>query len=210
MTVSFDNPDADIYSSNIDYDIQKSRFTVNYFDSTYDIEHFALSDFYINNLLFAINAGLLADIDIQDIISNLGDSDEIEGRNSHRIINDKLVIEDVNPGLNTTSIKKCVDNLKKYSQNYTVIIGGDYGITCEEIDEEKLSKYLESIDPEKIVFAGDVGLNLMNVLDNKYLYFKNLSKAIDFCIYESNKKIIQIIYRSEYNSENKIYQKISN
>ena len=210
LTVSFDNPDADIYSSNIDYDIQKSRFTVNYFDSTYDIEHFALSDFYINNLLFAINAGLLADIDIQDIISNLGDSDEIEGRNSHRIINDKLVIEDVNPGLNTTSIKKCVDNLKKYSQNYTVIIGGDYGITCEEIDEEKLSKYLESIDPEKIVFAGDVGLNLMNVLDNKYLYFKNLSKAIDFCIYESNKKIIQIIYRSEYNSENKIYQKISN
>ncbi len=207
LTVSFDNSDADIYSSNIDYDIRKSRFTVNYLDSAYDIEHFALSDFYINNLLFAIGTGLLADIDILDIISNLGNADEIEGRNSHRIINDKLVIEDVNPGLNTTSIKKCVDNLKKYSQDYTVIIGGDYGITCEEIDETKLSAYLEKVDPEKIVFTGDVGLNLMNALDNNYLYFKNLSKAIDFCLYESDKKIIQIIYRSEYNSEKNIYQK---
>ena len=137
----------------------------------------------------------------------MGNADEIEGRNSHRIINDKLVIEDVNPGLNTTSIKKCVDNLKKYSQDYTVIIGGEYGITCEEIDETKLSAYLEKVDPEKIVFTGDVGLNLMNALDNNYLYFKNLSKAIDFCLYESDKKIIQIIYRSEYNSEKNIYQK---
>ena len=171
-----------------------------YFDKKYNITHFALSDFYITNLLFAISVGLILKINIKDIISNLKSSANIEGRNSYKFINDKLIIEDINPGLNTTSIKKCVDNITKYSEDYLLIIGGDYGITCEEIDEEKLYEYLKNIKPKKIIFTGKLGYNLKNRLNKSYTYFNKLNEAVEYCIKKTDKKIIQIIYRSEYNS----------
>lgn len=199
ITLSFDNENADIYSSNVKYDIKNTTFDMNYFNKKTSMNHFALSDFYISNLLFAISVGLIINMDIEDITSNLRSSESVEGRNSYKYINNKLVIEDINPGLNTTSIKKCVDNIKKYSENYLLIIGGDYGITCEEIDEEKLCKYLKNINPQKIIFTGKLGYNLKQKLNESYIYFDNLKEAINFCT-TTDKMIIQIIYRSEYNS----------
>lgn len=200
ITLSFDNENADIYSCNVKYDIKNTNFDMTYFDKKYNITHFALSDFYITNLLFAISVGLILKINIKDIISNLKSSDNIEGRNSYKYINDKLIIEDINPGLNTTSIKKCVDNITKYSEDYLLIIGGDYGITCEEIDEEKLYEYLKNIKPKQIIFTGKLGYNLKNKLNKSYTYFNKLNEAVEYCIKKTDKMIIQIIYRSEYNS----------
>lgn len=199
LTLSFDNKNANIYSSNVVYDIKNTTFDVNYFDKKYEFNHFALSDFYVKNLLFAISVGLIIKMDIKDIITNLKSSEKIEGRNSYKFINNKLIIEDINPGLNTTSIKKCVDNLKKFSENYLLIIGGDYGITCEEIDEEKLCEYLKNIDSEKIILTGELGYNIKQKLNETCLYFDNIKEAVKFCT-KTNKMIIQIIYRSEYNS----------
>ncbi len=200
ISVSLDDDDADIFASNVHYDIKNTAFEVNYFDKKYDFNHFALSDFYINNLLFAISVGLLLDIHVENIISNLKKSESITGRNSYKIIDDKMIIEDINPGLNTTSIKKCIDNLSKFSKDYHVILGGDYGITCEEIDEEKLSKYIRIIDEKQIILCGELGLNLRNKLTKDYVYFKKISEAVSFCLKNTDKKLIQIIYRSEYNS----------
>lgn len=199
VLLSFDNSSADIFAYDVHYDIENTVFKMNYFNKTYVIHHFALSDFYINNLLFAISVGLMLDIDIEEIISSLSNSYGIDGRNSYKIIRDKMVIEDINPGLNTTSIKKCVENLGKYSQDYQIIIGGDYGITCEEIDEEQLGNYLKNISPEKLVFTGELGKNLEKSLKNNYLYFNRLQQAMDFCIDNNENRIIQVIYRSEYN-----------
>lgn len=203
ITLSFDNENADIYACNVKYDIKNTSFDIKYFDKKYSISHFALSDFYIANLLFSISVALIIKMNIQDIISNLETSDTVEGRNSYRYLNNKLIIEDINPGLNTTSIKKCVDNIKKYSEDYLLIIGGDYGITCEEIDEEKLCKYLKNISPQKIVFTGELGFNLKEKLNESYIYFDNLKDAVEYCS-NTDKIIIQIIYRSEYNSNVKL------
>ena len=199
ITLSFDNENADIYSCNVKYDIRNTAFDIRYFDNEYPVNHFALSDFYITNLLFSISVGLIIKMNIKDIIKNLESSVSVEGRNSYKYINDKLIIEDINPGLNTTSIKKCVDNIKKYSDNYLLIIGGDYGITCEEIDEEKLCGYLKNINPQKIIFTSALGYNLKEKLNGEYLYFNNLKEAIKYSS-NTDKMIIQIIYRSEYNS----------
>lgn len=201
LTLSFDNEKADIYSSNVEYDIKETKFEINYLNDKYSVRHFALSDFYIINLLFAISVGLLLEIKIEKILSNLRNSASVAGRNSFRYIGDKIIVEDINPGLNTTSIRKCVDNIKKYSDDYLIILGGDYGITCEEIDEDKLCSYLENIESEKIILTGKLGQSIKDKLSHSYVYFDKLQEAMDFCVNTSKKKIIQIIYRSQYNAD---------
>lgn len=201
-TVSLDNENSDIYSKDIKYNIDHTTFKLNYFDNNYDIQHFALSDFYINNLLFAISVALLVGIHIENVNSHLKNSINIKGRNSYQYINDTLIIEDINPGLNTTSIKKCIDNLKRFNEKYVIILGGDYGITCEEIDETKLSNYLKSINYEKIVFTGELGNNIRKILNKDYLFFDTLNDALTYTLENYNEKLIQIIYRSEYHRNN--------
>ena len=140
--------------------------------------------------------GLLLDIPIKTITSNIKDTLPIEGRGSIKYIEDKIVLEDINPGLNTTSISKCISNLERYSNNYVLIVGGDYGITCEEIDEEKLSKYISTID-SPIVLTGDVGYNLLKKLDKDYTFYHELTDAFNYLL-KKDYDVIQIIYRSEY------------
>lgn len=200
VTLSYDDKKADIFAYNVEYGLNKTTFSMNYLGDTYDINHFALSDFYVNNLMFAISVALMADMPIARILFNLSKSDNIIGRNSYKHVNNKIVVEDINPGLNTTSIKKCIDNLSKFSDEFVVVIGGDYGITCEEIDEEKLSNYLSTIDKKGIILCGSLGESLLEKLNDDILYFKELGEAIDFCINKSNEKIVQVIYRSEYHS----------
>lgn len=203
VTLSLDNSDADIFASDIKYGIENTEFTLNYFDKKFNIKHFALSDFYINNLLFAISVGLLLNIDENVIISNLEKSNSVKGRNSYKKIDDKIIIEDINPGLNTTSIRKCVENLEKFNEEYLIIIGGDYGITCEEIDEEKLVKYLESIQDKKIIFTGKLGENLEKKMKEDYPVIPLLNDVMKYSLKENREKLIQVIYRSEYNKHDK-------
>ncbi|HIH35803.1 MAG TPA: coenzyme F430 synthase [Methanosphaera sp.] len=207
IRISFDDENADVYADKVDYTIKSTSFNIHYFDRTLTMTQFALSDFYVMNLLFAISTALIIGMDIGDISSNLESAAPIEGRNSFRYINDKLIIEDINPGLNTTSIKKCVENLKKYGEDYLIIVGGDYGITCEEIDEEKLCNFLKKINPNCIILTGELGYNLKKRLKSDCSYFKKLGDAIEYCENDADKKLIQIIYRSEYNSEIKYFKK---
>ncbi|RAP51821.1 MAG: hypothetical protein BZ138_04305 [Methanosphaera sp. rholeuAM270] len=198
VTLSFDDSDADIFADNIEYSLDESRFVMNYFDSKYEIYHFALSDFYINNLLFAIAAGFMLGIDKKVVISKLSKVNNIKGRNSYRKIDNRTVIEDINPGLNASSIKKCIDNLDKHNEEALIIMGGDYGITCEEINEKKLTEYIDGINNTQIIFAGEVGKSLAEQVKVKYKTFNSLKDAITYSLEKEDNKIIQIIYRSEY------------
>ena len=56
--------------------------------------------------------------------------------------------------------------------DYYISIGGDYGITCEEIDEEKLSEFLNGID-KNIILTGDLGLSISKKLDRNCDYYNN-------------------------------------
>ena len=85
-------------------------------------------------------------------------------------------------------------------ENYSIIIGGDYGITCEEIDEKKVSALLDSYDLD-LTLTGDVGLNIFNKMDKKQNYTKNYQDAINKNI-EKGKNIL-FIYRSNYKELNK-------
>ncbi len=196
-TVSLDNKDSDIYATSIEYNLDKTRISINYDNSIFSIETFALSDFYIKNILLSIAVALVLDVERDVIIENMKNVKTIEGRGSCNYVDDKIVFEDINSGINTTSIRKCIENVNKYSDDFIVILGGDYGITCEEIDEKSLCNYIETLKNDNIILTGKLGYNLNKKLRNDYKYFENLSDAFNYTR-KSNQKIIQIIYRSEY------------
>ena len=66
------------------------------------------------------------------------------------------IIEEINPGINVSAIENAI-NMVINQEKSMVILGGQYGITCEEIDEFKTAKLLEklfynaenSVNPEK-------------------------------------------------------------
>jgi len=205
ITISLNDQKADVYLEKIQYNLEKTRFTVNYYGNKLNFSCFGLSDFYINNLMFAITVGLLIN-DSNETSHNLKNIKPINGRGSYKYKSNKLIIEDINPGLNTTAIKECISNIKRYSNNYILIIGGDYGITCEEIDEKILIEFIKTLN-EDIIFSGAVGHNLYKQVDNKnYEYIHDINKALNYCL-NKNVEIIEILYRSEYNQEINLYNK---
>ena len=84
--------------------------------------------------------------------------------------------------------------------NYTVIIGGDYGITCEEINEEEVCELIEN-ETIEIILTEEVGLSILNKMNKKIKYFSKYEDALTNQI-ENNKNIL-LIYRSNYKKLNK-------
>ncbi len=74
-------------------------------------------------------------------------------------------------------------------------IGGDYGITCEEIDEVKVSDFLDTLDCN-IILTGDVGKSIHDKMSRKVHFIENYSDCYD-CAIKRNKNLL-FIYRSDY------------
>ena len=79
--------------------------------------------------------------------------------------------------------------------SYLVAIGGDYGITCEEIDEDLLSDYLNTLECDMIL-TGDVGKALLERMPDKAIFIRNYVDCYDYAINENRNLLF--IYRSDY------------
>jgi len=84
-----------------------------------------------------------------------------------------------------------IDNL----DDYYIAIGGDYGITCEEINEEKVSEFLDTLNCN-IILTGDVGSSIHQKMSNKCEIIKNYNDVYDIAL--KNNKNLLFIYRSDY------------
>lgn len=84
-----------------------------------------------------------------------------------------------------------IDNL----DGWYVAIGGDYGITCEEIDENKVAEYLESLECE-IILTGDVGSSIADRMTKEITLIKDYTEVYDLAL--KNDKNLLFIYRSDY------------
>ena len=71
-----------------------------------------------------------------------------------------------------------IDNL----EDYYIAIGGDYGITCEEIDEEKVSEFLDNLNYD-IILTGDVGKGIFEKMEKNpcRIHRKGNFPAVYFC-----------------------------
>ncbi|MBO7443945.1 MAG: coenzyme F430 synthase [Methanobrevibacter sp.] len=214
---------ANVYCESIDYDIDNTHTKVIYHDlKTIDgklingminIDCFAPGSHHILNVLAATTTALALGIDGETIQNALSNFKGIDGRTNVREIDAKnglRIIEEINPGINTKAIESSI-NMIKDIDNYYIIIGGKYGVTCEEIDEEKLSKfiheYLTNNPKANLILTDELGkslekkINAMNEKQLKIEHIEDYHEAQRIAI--DNNKNILFIYRSNYSQVSK-------
>ena len=158
------------------------------------IETYAPGKQYVENVLGVVLSCICLEIDSEKIINGLENFKGIKGRSSKKTIENSIIIEDINPGLNTQAIKESINMIDNLN-DYYISVGGDYGITCEEIDESELSDYLNTLDYE-ILLTGEVGRSLSEKINIKYHYIENPEDIYKNAV--SNGKNLLFIYRSNY------------
>ncbi|MBO7241011.1 MAG: coenzyme F430 synthase, partial [Methanobrevibacter sp.] len=168
---------------------------------------------HILNVLAAATTALALGIDGETIQNALSNFKGINGRTNVREIDAKnglRIIEEINPGINTKAIESSI-NMIRDIDNYYIIIGGKYGVTCEEIDEDKLSKfiqeYLTNNPKANLILTDELGkslekkINAMNEKQLKIEHIEDYHEAQRIAI-ENNKNIL-FIYRSNYSQVSK-------
>lgn len=203
-TFSLNDENASLHVTNVEYSLDETEIDIHYknvktiYDNTLNgemtIKTFAPGRHHVLNVLGVVLTSLACEIDSDKIAHGLENYKGIAGRTNKRTIENSIVIEEINPGINTEAIKmsiEMIDNLK----DYYVVIGGDYGITCEEIDEKKASEFLDTLDCN-LILTGDVGKSIHEKMTKKVKFIKDYADCYTYVI-NQNKNLL-FIYRSDY------------
>lgn len=195
---------SNLYIKNVEYDLDKTHVDIEYngvktvndniLSGNLSLESFAPGPHHVSNLLGVVLTCLSLEIGTDKIIKGIGNYKGIPGRTNKKTIENSIIIEEINPGLNTQAIKESVSMIGNLD-DYCISIGGDYGITCEEIDEEKLASFLNTLNHE-ILLTGALGDSIAPKLTVNSKYYENYSDIYDLAI-KNNKNLI-FIYRSDY------------
>lgn len=202
---SVDDKEANVYVTKINYNLYETEIEIEYnnlrtingnlIDGNLSITTFAIGKHHVENVLGVVTTALTLEIPKDKIRNGLKKFKGIKGRSYLNKIENSTIIEEINPGINTKAIKFSIEMLKNPKEDY-IIIGGDYGITCEEIDEDKLIALLESKEDLNIILTGALGRSINEKLKNKFTYTSELEEALKIAICE--KRDVLLIYRSNY------------
>ena len=203
-TFSLDDATSNLFVKKVEYDLNETTIEMEYNDvqtvndnlvsGEMKVNCFAPGPHHVSNVLGVVLTCLSLETNPEKIIAGLGNYKGIPGRTNRKTVENSIIIEEINPGLNTQAIKESVNMIGDLN-DYLVSIGGDYGITCEEIDEEKLAEYLNGLECD-LLLTGEVGLSISKRLTRKYDYHENYLDAYDLAI--KNNKNLLFIYRSDY------------
>jgi UDP-N-acetylmuramyl pentapeptide synthase len=195
---------SNLFIKNVEYGLDRTSLEIAYNDvktingkvisGEMNLKTFAPGPHHVSNVLGVVLTCLSLEISEEKIINGLNNYKGIPGRTTKRTVENSIIIEEINPGLNTQAIKESI-NMIQNPEDYYISIGGDYGITCEEIDEEKLSEFLNTLNAD-IILTGDLGLSIQPKLTQKTTYFKNYSDVYNLAV--KNNKNLLFIYRSDY------------
>ena len=213
-TFSINDNSSNVFVENINYGINETKFNIKYDNlktikndlirGNIEIKTFAPGKHHISNVLAGVTTALALNISEEDIKKGLENFKGIPGRSSRKTIENSYIIEEINPGINTKAIESSI-NMIKQVEDYYIIIGGKYGITCEEIDEEKLSQFLNNYLKNNVninlILTDDLGESIKNKLNTDVKFIKNPEDAQKLAI-DKNKNIL-FIYRSNYSQVSK-------
>lgn len=201
---SLDDNTANVYVSNAEYCLDETKIDIIYdnvktkdgeiINGEIEIKTFAPGHHHVLNVLGVVATSLSLNIEKEKIIEGLRNYRGIPGRTNKKVIENITVIEEINPGINTRAIEASIDMLNDKSE-YIISIGGDYGITCEEIDEYEVAKLIDTLDLE-IVLTGEVGKSILNKINKKVKLIEDYNSVYDFAL--KNNKNLLFIYRSDY------------
>jgi UDP-N-acetylmuramyl pentapeptide synthase len=200
------NPNATVNASKINYSLDKTTFEISVNDlktkkgavlnASFNIKTFAPAKHHVLNVICAVCAALSLDTPINQIIDGLKDFEGVEGRTSIKNHENIKIIEEINPGINVTAIKKSVGMIEN-SESPTVVFGGKYGVTCEEIDEKSTAEFFNKMDEKiKLILIDELGKNVSTLIKRKFKY-TDLNNAIEEAV-QMNSKMILLIYRSNF------------
>jgi len=210
---------TNVRALNINFGLYKTVFDVvvenlktirgNMLNISFEVSTFAPAYHHLNNVLAAICASLMLEISIEQIKKGLRDFRFIDGRTSIREYKGSKIIEEINPGIDLVAIKKAVRMVKEMVQDLRsdnklgVIFGGKYGVTCEEIDEEAVAAFFNTLDENiSLTLTDELGANIKDMIKGKVEYHKDFNVAVEDAI-NNGCKIIILIYRSNFADINK-------
>lgn len=201
---SLDDESSNLYTTNVSYSLDQTVIDMEYADvktkngdvisGKIRVETFAPGQHHVLNVLGVVETALSLNISHEMIICGLKNYKGIPGRTNKRYIGNITVIEEINPGINTKAIEASI-NMINNDSDYLISIGGDYGITCEEIDEDAVAGLINSLDKE-IILTGEVGKNLLEKMNKETKFIPDYETVYEFAI-ENNKNLL-FIYRSDY------------
>lgn len=203
-TFSLNDHTSNLFIKDAEYDLNQTDIEIEYVNvktvtgkeisGIMNIKTFAPGPHHASNVLGVVLTCLSLEIPTDKIAEGLENYKGIPGRTNKKTIDNSTIIEEINPGLNTQAIKESI-NMIGNLEDYYVSIGGDYGITCEEIDEEKLTNFLDTLNSD-LILTGDLGASLNKKLSKKATYFENYEDVYELAI-KDNKNLL-FIYRSDY------------
>ena len=219
-TFSFDDKNSNLFLNKVKYGLNKTFIDINYsniktkagelISGSFSIETFAPGPHNVANVLATVTTALSLNIHEDFIKKGLTNFKGIKGRTSLKMKDNFLIIEEINPGINTKAIESSIKMIKNL-EDYTIILGGKYGVTCEEIDENKvailLDEFIDRYNVKKeekvfdLILAEDLGNSISKLMKNKVEYIKDPIVAQNLAI--SNGKNVLFIYRSNYSQINK-------
>lgn len=203
-TFSLTDSSSNLYLKSADYSLDETDIKIVYNDvrtvngdvisGEMELKAFAPGRHNVSNVLGVILTALALEIPEDKIIRGIENYKGIPGRTNKKQIGNSTIIEEINPGINTKAIEESI-NMISDLEDYYVAIGGDYGITCEEIDEDKVSEFLDSQNC-KIILTGDVGESISHKMSKKCELVKDYNDVYDIAL--KNDKNLLFIYRSDY------------
>ncbi len=201
------NQEANVKASQILYGLEETVFKVEVeglktikretIADQFKIITFAPAPHHVENVLSSICTALTCGISSKTIKNGLKNYKGIKGRTSLRYQGESCIIEEINPGINVTAVKRAIKMIEDLPRT-AVVFGGKYGVTCEEIDEESVSKVLDRLDENiKLILTDQLGGQIKEKLKRSYQYYENYTPAVEHAL-EKQYHHILLIYRSNY------------
>ncbi len=159
-TFSLYNDSSNVTADRVNYGLNNTSIEISYkniktisgenISGSLSIDTFAPGKHHVSNVLCAVTVSLSLGLSLDDIKDGLANFNGIKGRTSLKKENGSIIIEEINPGINTKSIESSIKMINDLN-DYTIILGGKYGVTCEEIDENSVATLLDNfLDKSKI------------------------------------------------------------
>jgi len=210
---------SNLYIQNIEYSLKRTFIEIRtnnlktihekVLNYDFSIETFAPSPYQVQNVLAAVSCALTAGLTPSTIKNGLESFSGLEGRSSLKIMGETSIIEEINPGINVAALENAI-NMVIGQENSVVILGGQYGITCEEIDEFKTAKLLEKLfytnksnlttkKEPVLLLTHELGKGIKNKMKKKVDYVFDPQEALDLAIKNGAKNVV-FIYRSNYSN----------
>ena len=203
-TFSLTDKCANLYLDSVKYSLDETVMNIiynnvrtindNVLSGQINLKTFAPGRHHVSNVLGVALTAISLEIPNEKIIEGIRNYKGIPGRTNKKQIENSIIIEEINPGINTKAIEESI-NMISNLDDYYVAIGGDYGITCEEIDEIKVSEFLDTLNC-KIILTGDVGESISQKMAKKCDVVRNYMDVYDIAI-KDNRNLL-FIYRSDY------------